>query len=448
MAKCVQCGRNMAGFGFGKPVCRWCRMHAAAQRGEEPENARQTVMPTPWVRRESATFVAKTIFAINSAVFLGMVLAGISPTEPSSTQLIDWGANWGPLTFSGEWWRLLAATFLHAGILHFGLNMWALWTLGEMAESLYGNWTFAGIYLVCGIAGSLGSSLVHFGTVCVGASGAIFGIGGALVASLKLGEFSLPGVATKSVLSSIIPFLGYSLFMGAVSTRIDNAAHVGGLLAGLVMGALIARRAPESRQVLRRLAIMLMVLAPVAGGVLLLYRSRGYIAHYARGVQYAREKKLDQAATQFQATSRLRPDYFPVHLNLASIYYDLKRYPEAQSEFQKAIALNPQDGAAHMGLGNLYDIQHDCAAAINEYQTAAALSPELEGVNYDLGLCYATMKRYDDAVAAFQRELQVSGADRKTLVSLAEAYEAKGMKKEAEETRRQAAEAQLQRDED
>ena len=145
MAKCVQCGRNRAGFGFGKPVCKWCRMHAAAQRGDEPEDARQTVMPVPWARRDSGAFVSKIIFALNSAVFLGMVLAGISYLERSGRQLVDWGANWGPLTFGGEWWRLISATFVHAGIIHLGLNMWCLWSLGGMAESLYGSWTFAGI---------------------------------------------------------------------------------------------------------------------------------------------------------------------------------------------------------------------------------------------------------------------------------------------------------------
>jgi membrane associated rhomboid family serine protease/Flp pilus assembly protein TadD len=445
MAKCVQCGREVAGFGFGKPVCKWCRMHAAAQRGESPEDARQPLMPAPWVRRsENAHLVTKSIFGINAAVFLGMALAGVSIMEPNGLQLVAWGANWGPDTFSGDWWRLITATFVHAGIIHLGLNMYCLWYLGSMAESLYGSWTFAAMYLIAGAAGWLASVLWHFEVPAVGASGAIFGIGGALVASLKLGEFSMPNSSTKAVLSSLLPFLGYNLVFGAMWPGIDNAAHLGGLIAGLILGALIAKAAPESRQVFRRLAILLIVLLPVAGGAALIYRSIGYVAHYSRAVQYARENKLDQAASHYRAAARLRRDYFPLHLQLAFAYYDLKEYPEAQSEFQKVIALEPKNGAAHLGLGEIYAIQQNCAAAINEYKTATTLAPELQGANYGLGSCYAKTKRYDDAISAFQRELQVSGDDRRTLVELADAYEAKGMKKEADDARRRAAQLQLQ----
>ena len=241
MAKCVQCGRSMASLGIGKPVCKWCRQHAAAQRGEEGPDVRQAVMPAPWIRREHTEFVAKVFFGVNAAIFLGMALAGVSVTEPTASQLIDWGANWGPLTFGGQWWRLLTNVFLHIGILHFALNMWCLWSLGAVAESLYGSWTFAGIYLVSGFAGSLNSKFWHFGGVSAGASGAIFGVAGALIASYTLGEFSVPRAAVKQTLSSLISFAGYNLVLGAFTTFTDNSAHIGGLVAGVGMGALIAR---------------------------------------------------------------------------------------------------------------------------------------------------------------------------------------------------------------
>ena len=448
MAKCVQCGRQIAGFGFGKPVCKWCRMHAAAQRGEEPEDARQAVMPAPWVRRENAHFITKAIFGINVAVFLGMALAGISIMQPSSAELIAWGANWGPDTFGGQWWRLITYNFLHIGILHIALNMWCLWSLGELAESLYGSWMFAAVYMVCGISGGMLSKVWHFGGVSAGASGAIFGIAGALIASYKLGEFALPQAHIKATLSSIVSFAGYNLVLGAISGFTDNAAHIGGLVAGLIMGGLIAKAAPDSRQIVRRIVILLIVLAPVAAVGQWMTRTRGFLVHLYRGETAMEEHKPDQAINEFQAATRLQPNNFEAHFNLGRAYYDQKKYAEAQAEFRRSAELNRRDGRPYMGLGMAFHQQQNCAAAIQEYQTAISLMPNLESANYDLGLCYADLKRYDEAIAALQRELQVSGDDRRTLVALADAYDAKGMKKEADETRQKAAQLQLQNNED
>src|SRR4029077_21153130 len=116
MANCIRCGRQLPGFSFGKKICQWCVQHEAYQHGEIVEDARQTVMPTPWVRREASSIgLTQIIFAINAAVFLGMMIdmvlhtsePGASVMEFSIPELIHWGANVGALTFSGEWWRLV-----------------------------------------------------------------------------------------------------------------------------------------------------------------------------------------------------------------------------------------------------------------------------------------------------------------------------------------------------
>ena len=72
-----------------------------------------------------------------------------------------WGANMGALTLSGEWWRLLTYVFVHGGIIHIAFNMWCLWNLGALGESLYGRWTYAAIYLICGVGASLASVAWH-----------------------------------------------------------------------------------------------------------------------------------------------------------------------------------------------------------------------------------------------------------------------------------------------
>jgi rhomboid protease GluP len=222
--------------------------------------------------------VTQAIFGINVAVFVGMVLSGASLMSPSGESLLAWGANFGPYTLNGQWWRLLTSCFVHIGIIHIAFNMWCLWSLGGLAERLYGRLTFACVYLLCGISGGLGSLYWHrVPTLSAGASGAIFGIAGAVIASIKLGEFS-SSVMAQSTMRSLIAFVGYNVVFGLVSGMTDNACHVGGLAAGLVLGALIAKVAPEPRP-MPRVAVLVLVAALLAFGGYGLQRSRAHFYH-------------------------------------------------------------------------------------------------------------------------------------------------------------------------
>jgi len=266
MANCIRCGRQLPGFTFGKKICQWCVQHEAYQRGEIPDDAPQRVMPTPWVRRESSIGLTQVIVGINVAVFLGMVIAGSTVMDFPLAESIRWGANAGGFTLSGEWWRLLTSVFVHGGLIHIAFNMWALWNLGQLCESLYGRWTYAAIYIICGLGASLASAARHPEIASVGASGAIFGLAGALITALKLGEFSVPRSALSGTLRSLGAFVFYNLVFGAVIPGIDNTAHIGGLITGLIVGALIALIAPRQDQAPRRVAIFLVLLLALASG--------------------------------------------------------------------------------------------------------------------------------------------------------------------------------------
>ena len=271
MSNCIRCGRQLPGFSFGKKVCQWCEQHEAQQRGDVADDARQPVMPTPWVRRSASTIgVTHVIFGINVAVFLGMALAASSVMSFTGLDLVRWGANFGPYTLSGEWWRLLTSVFVHGGIIHIAFNMWCLWNLGALCEALYGPETYAAIYLLCGVGGSLGSVIWNPHVLSVGASGAILGLAGALLAAFKLGEFSVPRAALSGTLRSVGAFVVYNLIFGAAISGVDNAAHIGGLITGLALGALIAVVAPRQEHSPRRAFIFLLVslaLAAIAAGV-------------------------------------------------------------------------------------------------------------------------------------------------------------------------------------
>jgi len=465
MANCIRCGRTLSGFTFGKKICSWCKQHEAAQRGEASEF--QPVMPTPWAQSESMPMiVTQAIFGINVAVFVGMLLSGASPMSPSSASLLAWGANYGPYTLTGDWWRLLTSCFVHIGILHIAFNMWCLWSLGAMAERLYGRATFACVYLLCGISGSMGSVLWHHSpSISAGASGAIFGLAGALIASLKLGEFSF-GAMAQGTMQSLIMFVGYNVVFGALSGRTDNACHAGGLVAGLVLGALIAKAAPEPR-LMPRLGILALVAVMLGGVAYGLQRSRAYPYYLMRASEQVGNGKIDAAIPFYNAALKLRPDSAgTIHYHLGRAYWENKDYAASERELQKALetapkdeelvyalggvrleqhriadarsafaqllAINSQSAEAHLGLGAVASTEGDCALAQREYDEVEQLNPRLSYLHARKGNCWMRLKHYDEAIAAFRKEIEVSGDDPATERSLAEAYKAKGMTAESD----------------
>src|SRR5690606_3233599 len=132
------------------------------------------------MRRE---WITDALVAANVAVFVLMVVSGVSALSPTGQELLGWGANYAPLTLAGEWWRLFSSVFVHAGLIHLGFNTYALLLAGRMVERVYGHAGYLLLYLFAGLTGSAASAIFSGGP-SVGASGAIFGIFGALLAFL------------------------------------------------------------------------------------------------------------------------------------------------------------------------------------------------------------------------------------------------------------------------
>ena len=180
------------------------------------------------------------LLGINVFIFIAMVVKGASVTQPTADQLLRWGANFGPLTLTGQWWRLLTAMFVHIGLVHLALNMWCLWQLGLLAEHLYGPKTFLALYVISGLAASIVSLARNPLVVTAGASGAIFGLAGALIATLYLGTLAAPRGALRTSLVSLVGFAGYNLAYGFLKSGIDNGAHIGGLISGMLLGSVLS----------------------------------------------------------------------------------------------------------------------------------------------------------------------------------------------------------------
>ena len=186
--------------------------------------------------------VTLALVAANLLVFLAMLANGAGWTHNSNSIQLAWGANFGPATQDGQWWRLGSAMFLHFGIVHLTLNMWALWDVGRLVERLYGRWRFALLYLGSGVAGNL-LSLVLQGNKAVsgGASGAVFSLYGALLVFLWRERRHVQKREFRWLFGFAVLFTLITLAMGLVIPGIDNAAHVGGLVCGALMAQMLAR---------------------------------------------------------------------------------------------------------------------------------------------------------------------------------------------------------------
>ena len=224
-----------------------------------------------WTALHASTpryWVTPSLIVVNVILFLALMVSSRSISPPTAT-VLAWGANFGPKTLHGEWWRLFAAMFLHFNILHIGLNMWALFNLGQLMERLVGNVGFLLLYLVSGLLGSVASVAWNPGVVGAGASGAVFGIGGALLGFLLLRRDSIPASVLVPLRNSMFSFIGYNVVFGLMMPGIDNAAHLGGLAAGIGCGLLLSHPLTSqgvSKRWLRN-AILLVVGTLVPAGI-------------------------------------------------------------------------------------------------------------------------------------------------------------------------------------
>lgn len=195
-------------------------------------------------------WITACLMAINVALFSVQVILGMDITQPSTLDAIRWGADYAPLTFLAEPYRLFSSMFFHFGLIHLMLNMWALYIFGSITEKMMGRIYFIGLYILAGLMGSLLSGYVSiqntfemlelnevradlFPAVGAGASGAVMGLGASLtVLSLlpRLRHFNYY-LDRKSLLI----IMAINLAMGFMISGINNAAHIGGILMGIFL---------------------------------------------------------------------------------------------------------------------------------------------------------------------------------------------------------------------
>ncbi len=193
-------------------------------------------------------FATPLLIDISVVVYVLMVVSGVHFMEPTGEDLVAWGGNWRGVTLAGEWWRLLSCCFVHIGIVHLLFNMYALLMVGVHLEPLLGRVRVLALYVITGVFASVASLWWHDNTVSAGASGAIFGLYGVFLALLTTDL--LHKEVRQQLLSSIGIFVVYNLVYG-MTGGVDNAAHIGGLVSGVVLGFALypALRKPEAQGV-------------------------------------------------------------------------------------------------------------------------------------------------------------------------------------------------------
>ncbi len=397
-------------------------------RTEIPDSGQTLVTPS--------YLITTILIGLNALVFVVMVLRGVSPFLPSPQQAIAFGADFGPLTLNGQWWRLVTSMFVHFGIVHIGLNMWCLWNLGRASEQLMGRASYLLAYFVSGIFASIVSVYWHPMAAGAGASGAIFGMAGVLVSYVYLKKTPSHLQINSRMLGSLGTFIAYNLAFGALP-GISNAAHIGGLVMGLAVGATLPSAGASENARRARLSVVVVLSALVlVGSAIAAKRLTTGVSELSSAQHLLAEKKTDEALTQLQQLTSREPEFGPGQELLGKVYLSRGQYPEALAALQKANAADPgnityqkevgavllqlgrldeatvffqhlkeqhpKEGFAHYGLGLVLLAKKQFDAAIPEFQQAIALDPKMPGGALTLGQAQLQAGHYADAQATYR----------------------------------------------
>src|ERR1041385_5846179 len=186
---------------------------------------------------------------INVGLYVLMCLAGgIAVTSVNPAVLIGFGAKQNDLIVNQhQYWRLITCIFLHIGFIHLFLNNYALWIIGQEIERVYGSARFVALYLLTGVVGSLGSFYFNPDATSAGASGAIFGLFGAMAAFAFRYRKEIPTTLSQDIKRRILPVIAINLIFGFSVRIVDNAAHIGGLLSGVALAFVVPYLRPNEK---------------------------------------------------------------------------------------------------------------------------------------------------------------------------------------------------------
>ncbi len=408
MSNCRQCGAELPSFSFGEPspYCKTCRSQISSETAPKP--AEGFALPPQRSIASKPALATYALLAINIGIFIIMVARGVPLINPTAADVLPWGADYGPQTLGGQYWRLITSMFLHFGIIHILGNMWCLWSLGQLTEKLLGSISVLGLYLLTGIGASLLSLSWDPMRVSAGASGAIFGLAGALISVLYFAQLGLQPEGRRKLLGYVVRFAFINLVFG-LTAHIDNMAHLGGLVTGLLMGLFLARTfnlSPEERPSRRTIifaisAVVLLVLfVPVA-------KAKQYAVEFAQGGAALDHNDSAGAIAHLQKYVAARPEDAEGHALLATAFQRAARFDESAREFERSLEIEPDYPYAQVSLARIYAYQKKTDKALELFARGISrVEPEAPAF-YLYAVALKDAGKLPDAESKIRRAIQL-----------------------------------------
>jgi rhomboid protease GluP len=341
-----------------------------------------------WTRRPIFTYI---FLGLNILIFVLMASAGGSSSEPT---LLAFGVKANSEIARGEWWRFVTPIFIHIGMLHLFFNSYALWIVGPQVEKLYGPARFVILYVLTGVAGVYGSYFYHPQSISAGASGAIFGLFGVLLVFGIRYRSAIPPFFKRAVGTGVLPVIVINLIIGFTIPAIDNSAHIGGLLAGALLAAIVPFQKPgvETNRFFETLQALILVLIAVC-----FYE---VAVHYDGPRLSARN--LGRGLTQITSTGSSTEDF-------------IRAINNAQKTFEES-SHDLESGRT----SDLASLKTDTSKSIDELRKVPSLAPTADKLTGEL---LAVMQEQYDLIQEIDRSGTMTLAESRRLKENTSRYE-------------------------
>ncbi len=428
--------------------------------------------------------VTTTLVALNTVLFTAMVATSgmkslVSPPVPT---LIDWGANFGPLTLRGEPWRLITCAFVHGNLIHLLVNMYALVSVGKEIEKTLGRSKYLFVYFMSALMGALVSTEFQPTLVSCGASGAIFGIVGAAFSYVSPDKIHEGRASLKRRLAVLVAFVVLNLAFGFLVAGIDNAAHMGGLAGGLLSGFVLSGLSDKRQRHWHAAAgVTLLSVAPLAGyiGMISQYKDDPRLVAFipfieaqallqeknyddalpyldnavsammtddktrypkerigmlmARTHTYMELKRYLDAMRDVEKAEEIAEDKNPILAMKALVSHQLKRYDEAIDLYKKVLEKTPEDAQISNNIAWSQLPMGKLDEALKNVNKALEKDKNKSNIIDTRGTAYLMMKKYDQAIEDLDRAIKINPKESAAYFHRAGAYLGKGKEKECDE---------------
>lgn len=386
----------------------------------------------PFHVKDSAP-VTYGLIGLNFVLFAALVFASGAKAilSPEEATLIEWGANFGPLTLSGEYWRIVTNLFLHIGFLHLFLNMFVLWDFGVSAEKIFGSKYFFLLYFLSGAGGSCVTAMITPYITSAGASGAIFGVIGGLIAVLQIKKDELPAGIYKRIKEFIIFLFLITAILG-LFVNIDNGAHFGGFAFGFLCGRLFKAKGAFIQ--FRFISVIL--ITAIIFGLFKIAESTPFdfdgTYSFRKSIYLIHHGKSDDALAAADRLIAKNPGNAIGYVVKGAVLSSLFMNDQAVQSFTKAIELEPKNASFYAKRANSLILDGKPKLALDDCAKAKELGLQNPSLLYSQLMANVALRKFDAALKLCNKLLKEnSERENQYLLNRATIYRKLGNKSEA-----------------